>query len=77
MLFGGYVASTMIGESIWFTLTIVVGIAGLAGGAIALRNAGVPGLPSWRANPYLFSLVTAALHFSSGCSGTGFQPEIR
>jgi hypothetical protein len=63
LLFAGYFASIMIGESLWFTFTIVAGIAGLAGGVIAFRNAGMPGLPSWRANPFLFSLVMAVLYF--------------
>jgi hypothetical protein len=63
LLYAGYFASIMIGESLWFTLTIIAGIAGLVGGALAIGNAGVPGLPSWRENSFLFSLVMAVLFF--------------
>ncbi|HUU76011.1 MAG TPA: hypothetical protein VMW63_07975 [Methanoregulaceae archaeon] len=63
LLFAGYFASITFGESFWLTLTLIIGIAGLVFGAILSRNARVPDLPSWRANPFNFSLVMWGFYF--------------
>ncbi len=62
LLFGGYYAS-LLGESFWLTLTLIVGIAGLILGAVLSRNDGGSVLPLWRTNPFRFSLVMTVLYF--------------
>ncbi len=63
LLFGGCFASIWFGESFWLNLTVIIGIFGLVTGAIICRNSGDPNLPSWRVNPFLFSLVMSGFYF--------------
>lgn len=63
LLFAGYFASITFGESFWLNLILIAGIVGLVSGALITRKADTGDLPSWRTNPFHFSLFMWSLYF--------------
>jgi len=63
LLFAGYFASITFGESFWLNLILIIGILGLIIGALITRKESTGDLPSWRTNPFHFSLIMWSFYF--------------